>query len=231
VVDLPAALRRALPRASFEEAVALLDWTIKTGRFSPFDVQEFVLSLSRKHQRIGEWVDPSCDSFLESVVRTRLRLAGHQVTSQVPVAELGSIDLVVDGVVAIETDGYEYHSTTFESDRSKDLAILAEGRTAMRLSYRMVRNEWSSVETAVEVARSSHRLQHSPAISKSAFGPRTVGPGWRLARTRRHGAVRPAGSAGTAGPSGSAGTAGPAGSPGSAGSAGMQATSGRLPFL
>lgn len=151
------ALRRAIPRTTFEEAVALLDWTIKTGRYSVFEVHGLVLSLPRKLHYLEEWFDPKCDSFLESVARTRLREVGHHITSQVPVAEFQAIDLVVDHVVAVELDGREFHADTFERDRVKDLAITLEGRAAMRVSYRMVRDDWPRVEAAISQLVARHR--------------------------------------------------------------------------
>ncbi|MCU1528817.1 MAG: hypothetical protein JWP75_2580 [Frondihabitans sp.] len=179
----------------------MLDWTVKTGRFSAFDVQEFVLSLPRERQRIGEWVDPRCDSFLESVVRTRLRLSGHRVKSQVPVGALGAIDLVVDDAIGVETDGFEHHSATFDADRTKDLAILTDGRTSMRLAYTLVRDEWATVEAALDTALRVHRAHRPRPATGGASYPRTLEPrgGCRGRAVAR--------------------------------SAGMQAASGRLPFL
>jgi very-short-patch-repair endonuclease len=157
VVPLMDALVHAIPRATFEEAVALIDWGYKTGRLDEFDVHAIAARLPARLRGIPAWSDPRCDSFLESVTRTRLRIAGHRVTSQVPVGLLQRIDLVVDGVLGIETDGKEHHRDRFEEDRSKDLTIISEGRTAMRLSMALVRDEWPRVLAAVEAALIAHR--------------------------------------------------------------------------
>ncbi|WP_157887410.1 glycyl-tRNA synthetase [Frondihabitans sp. PAMC 28766] len=187
-VSLTDALREAIVEVGFEEGVAALDWALHEQRVTMDDVAEIVRTLPDDVQQIVDWVDPLCDSFLESVARTRLRKAGYHVRSQGQLPKRKRIDLVVEEVVGVETDGQEHHLETFESDRRKDLSIVVDGRIPMRLSYSMVRDEWESIEEAMGFAVAMHRLGPSSPSGNSG-PPRHLGPGdrraWRLPAPRR----------------------------------------------
>jgi predicted DsbA family dithiol-disulfide isomerase/very-short-patch-repair endonuclease len=157
VVDPLDAFPHALRAVSFEEAVALLDWGIRTGILDTFALFVVTAALPRQLSRLREWTDDECQSFLESIVRTRMRQAGHRTVTQVPVSNGQWIDVVVDDVVALEVDGREYHESTFETDRLKDLAITADRRHAIRVSQRIIRDRWPDVLTAVETALDMRR--------------------------------------------------------------------------
>lgn len=154
------ALLYAVKQLPFEEAVAVLDWACHTGRLDEVDLHRLCARLPSRLRKIAAWVDRDCQSVLESIVRTRLRLLGYEVVSQVPVDTVRSIDLVVDGVLGLELDGRAYHESSFESDREKDLAIVLEGRSAMRVSYTMVQRKWPRVEQGIATAVAAHRHHH-----------------------------------------------------------------------
>lgn len=173
-VDPRDALARAVVEATFEEAAALWDWAQTIGQFDEADLLEVYGLLPCDARGIVSWSDTRSQSFVESVARVRLLSEGHRVDSQVPVGVRQSIDLVVDDVVAIEVDGREFHESTFEEDRRKDLAIILEGRSPTRLSYRMIDRHWPSVLAAIGQAVANHR--------RGALGS---GPRPRIAKRRR----------------------------------------------
>jgi hypothetical protein len=152
LVDLRDALLRVVLDEQFETAVAALDWALHTGRLDRIDFELLVLRLPKDMRHISEWVDERCESLPESLARTRLRLLGHSVESQVRVNDLERIDLVVDDCVGLETDGEEFHVDRFESDRTKDIAITIANLHALRPSARMVFRQWHRVALAVETA-------------------------------------------------------------------------------
>lgn len=190
-VDPVDALREALLEVPFEDAVALVDWALHAGLITADDLPGLVRGLPQDARELIDWVDPACESIGESVVRTRLRAGGHEVTSQVPVNASQRIDLVLDDVVAIEVDGREFHRESFESDRRKDLAIVREGRVPIRLSYAMIRSVWVQILAAIEAVALIHRRGGTRSVGKS--GPTipvrcSGGRAWRIPRR-----VRPAG--------------------------------------
>ena len=169
-VGLSDALIRVVLDESLETAVAALDWALRTGALDPFDLEALVLRLPIDYRHIRNWVDQACDSLPESFSRTRLRLCGHTVVSQVRLGELEHIDLLVDDCVGVEIDGEEFHLTRFEQDRHKDANIIILRKLySFRPSARMVFYEWGTVLLAIETAISIHA--RAPVIEDSGHGP------------------------------------------------------------
>lgn len=143
------ALLRAALDEDLENAVAAFDWALQSGRIDRIQFEQILWALPEAAQRIAAWTDEGSQSVVESVARVRLLKRGWRVRSQVPVGMLGAIDLVIEGLVGLETDGREFHEATFETDRRKDLQIAIEGRMPLRVSARMVRETWPEIENAV----------------------------------------------------------------------------------
>ncbi|ROQ40027.1 hypothetical protein EDF46_1663 [Frondihabitans sp. PhB188] len=186
-VGLRDALRQAVLDLAFEEAVAVLDWALSERHLDVDEVPQLLEALPQDVRSIADWVDPKCGSFPESIARTRLRKLGHTVETQVAVDGNKAIDLVVDGVVGIEVDGREFHESRFEKDRRKDLAIVIEGRTPVRFSYRMLVEVWDRVALAVRTAVAAHRRGRG-AVGNSGAVPRPARRAprlWRLPAPRR----------------------------------------------
>ena len=167
-VDILDALVRVVLDESAETALACLDWALHTRAIDDLDFELLVLRMPARARWVAEWVDPACESLPESLARTRLRLAGHTVVSQVRLGELERIDLVVDGVVALEVDGEEHHLLRFERDRAKDLRITCARFHGLRPSARMVFHDWDSVHDAIRAALRERGLP--PCIPVSTFG-------------------------------------------------------------
>jgi predicted DsbA family dithiol-disulfide isomerase/very-short-patch-repair endonuclease len=186
VVDLRDAIVHAVRSLSFEEAVSALDWALHTGRIDDSDLACIGDRLPRSVAGVVDWVDRDCESFLESIVRTRLQIAGHSVVSQERVNGSQRIDLVVAGAIAVEVDGREHHESAFESDRRKDLAITLEQKHALRLTYTLIQQEWPRVLAAIETALELRRLPFSVSRNGRYSKPRRrggAGP-WRLEKPR-----------------------------------------------
>jgi very-short-patch-repair endonuclease len=151
-VALADAFVRVITDEPLETAVAALDWALHVGIMDAFDFHDLMQQVPACSRFTERWVDAECESLPESLARTRLRLAGHSVVSQVPVGEVERIDLVVDDVVGLEVDGREYHVDRFEQDRRKDLAITLAGYHSMRPTARMVFTEWPEVQRGIAIA-------------------------------------------------------------------------------
>lgn len=164
VVDARDALRRALLDSSFEAAVALWDWARRSSLYSVDDLREVLDSLPADARGVATWSDAESQSVLESVARVRYIADGHHVEAQVAVSTGQSIDLVVDGVVAVELDGREFHQSTFEADRTKDLAIAIDGKMPLRMSSTMVRHAWDQIRLATTRAVQRHLGDSTAAI-------------------------------------------------------------------
>ncbi len=184
-VGLLDALYRVVLHEDLETAVAALDWALRTRAVDRIDFESLMLRLPEDYRYIREWVDENCDSLPESLSRTRLRLRGHSVVSQVSIGAAEQIDLLVDECVALETDGEKFHLTRFDRDRRKDMSITMEKLYAFRPTARMVFYEWDSVLLAIETAISVHKFASSIGNSgHTTFQPMRV-PGNRLRARRR----------------------------------------------
>lgn len=151
-VSIADALLAYILTATLEWAIAALDWASGSGHVDLIEFERVFLRLPARLRNVRSWVDPNCDSVMESLARTRLRMSGHHVTSQVLLGELERIDLVIDGDVALELDGKEFHERRFERDRRKDLRITVGGRHAIRVTYSMLLNSWGTVHNAIVCA-------------------------------------------------------------------------------
>jgi very-short-patch-repair endonuclease len=151
-VALRDALEKVVLFEARETAIAAFDWALHAGMLDELDFEKLMLGIPKVHRFSFELLDPKCESLPESLARSRLMAAGHQVSSQVLLESGKPIDLVVDGVVAVEVDGEEHHADSFESDRSKDIEITLAGYHGMRPSARMVFHRWPEVLRCIEVA-------------------------------------------------------------------------------
>lgn len=176
------ALYRVILDEDLETAVAALDWALRTNGLGRIAFEQLMLRLPADCRVIRDWVDPACDSLPESLARTRLRLRGHSVESQVRVGDLERIDLVVDECVGVEADGEEFHLTRFEHDRRKDASILVAGLFPVRPSARMIFFGWERVVLAIERAISMHVA--TPVFGNSGQRRRDVERALRKTRWR-----------------------------------------------
>jgi len=151
-VGLLDALERVVLDEKFEDAIACLDWALHTQQLDAIDFETLILRLPFERRGIRDWVDEACESLPESLARTRFRLAGYRVASQVPVGPLQRIDLVVEGQIGVEVDGDRYHRSRFEEDRAKDVAITLDHKHAMRSTANMVFHDWTPFALAVRTA-------------------------------------------------------------------------------
>lgn len=167
VVPILEALELVCRVEPLEQAVAAIDWALASGRIDRIDRAALAERLGPLSALVAR-ADERCESLPESLARSRLRAAGLQVTSQVRwSAGLERIDLVVEGVVALEVDGEEFHRDTFEKDRWRDLALTGAGYHALRPSARQVFGHWPAVQAAVEralQARGIHVHLHNSGV-------------------------------------------------------------------
>jgi hypothetical protein len=161
MVGLFEALRRVVLDEDRETAIAALDWALHGAGLDEMDVASIMLS-TPPAARI-EWaaLDPLCESLPESLARTRLRDAGFEVSSQVPLQNGQRMDLLVDGIVALETDGEQFHKDKFYEDRAKDSLIIRAGFVPYRAPANTVFHEWPVVEATITAAILARRSGNS----------------------------------------------------------------------
>ena len=91
------------------------------------------------------------DSGVESVARQRFERLGLTVEQQVDLATVGRVDMVLNGLLVVEIDGFEFHSDRDAVDRDyrRDAKLTARGIPHLRFTYRHVMYSWPFVEATV----------------------------------------------------------------------------------
>lgn len=201
-VPLEEALVTAVLGLPLDEAVALLDWALASGRFTRVELAEAFAHLPENRASIVGWADRRSESFIESLIRATFVSLGHDVRVQVPVGprDARRIDIVVDEVVALELDGRAFHADTFDADRHKDITVTIAGRVALRCGYGMVRDDRGLLVEAVHaIIRRSRAVSTASRRCRDSHHQACLGAEpWRVGASR---APRPhrARSASTAG--------------------------------
>lgn len=92
------------------------------------------------------------ESLLETLTVHRLRQAGLRVQQQVRV--LGHrVDLLVEGFLVVQLDGFEHHrSAQRDEDIKHDARLLVEGVPVLRLGYAHVIREWPDALARIRAA-------------------------------------------------------------------------------
>lgn len=160
-------IARLIECSSEEAAVVAIDSALNTPRGSRHvleerELAEILAALPRCYHRISRLVDAASQSGTESLARLRLRRHGLRVRTQVQIAGVGFVDLVIGDRLVLELDSRSHHlGSNYEKDRRRDLELFRRGYTVMRVSNRRVMEDWGSVEAAIleAVRRGEHRLR------------------------------------------------------------------------
>lgn len=85
-------------------------------------------------------IDPQSQSIAETVARSYLLKAGYNVQCQVAIKGVGHLDLLVEGILGVETDGQRYHNTPagWAEDLRRDNLLVIEGIWKLRIPAAVV---------------------------------------------------------------------------------------------
>jgi very-short-patch-repair endonuclease len=153
IVGPLAALAQAIRCQPLEHALACIDSALHEGVVSWAEWAELADALPRRTRSILPLVDSRADSGVESIVRHRLTQVGYTVEPQVRVPGVGTIDMVINGRIAVEVDGDAFHSTLQQRrrDRMRTTAALALGLPTVRIgTEQLSEQEWPLVLTGLE---------------------------------------------------------------------------------
>ncbi len=85
-------------------------------------------------------IDPQSMSIVETIARYYLRKEGYSVQSQYYQKDVGHLDLWIDGILGLETDGAKYHNTPdgWSADLIRDNMLVIKGMWHLRIPARVV---------------------------------------------------------------------------------------------
>jgi very-short-patch-repair endonuclease len=155
---------RCLPALS---ALVIADSAVGSGRVSTEEVSACLVGPGSVRARtLLGMVDANSESLLETIARVVLRVRGLHVETQVEVPGVGRVDLLVEGVLVVELDGFDYHADRahYRNDRRRGNALACLGLRLVRFTYEDVvhRPRWvvTCVREALYRSRPSTHEQH-----------------------------------------------------------------------
>ncbi|WP_281884768.1 endonuclease domain-containing protein [Agromyces rhizosphaerae] len=140
-VDVGTALVQALPRFRTRyEAIATLDSALHARRIDRRRLEVVAAGMPRRIRRLLPHLDPRAESGLESILRLAALERGWSVRSQVRIAGVGRVDLVIDGWLVIEADGARWHDDPADAarDRERNAALVRRGYRWHRFGHAQV---------------------------------------------------------------------------------------------
>lgn len=136
-------LRQCVGCGSEVEALAVLESAVVLKKYTiPQLRAEFIRREDTRARSIIDMIDPQSMSIAETVARYHLGKAGFNVQGQFYVKNVGHIDLLVEGLLCVETDGERYHNTEngWAADLRRDNLLVMQGRWCLRIPAQMVLN-------------------------------------------------------------------------------------------
>jgi very-short-patch-repair endonuclease len=129
--------------ADVEHAVATLDSALNRRLLTPAGLELLMQRMPRRIRRLKSRFDGSAESGLETLLRLAIEREGWRVESQVQVAGVGRVDLVIDGWLVIEADGSAWHDghEAIELDRERNAALVLRGYRWHRFGYSQVMDD------------------------------------------------------------------------------------------
>lgn len=124
---------RCLPEL---EALVLVESATQQGFSLDFLRDRLPGRRNARARHILDLVDVGAESLLETLARTHLRRAGLHVEPQVDIRGVGSLDLLVEGCVDVETDGKEHETMKRRlKDYHRDNTAQTLGFAVARFGY------------------------------------------------------------------------------------------------
>lgn len=105
--------------------------------------------------------DGGAQSGLETLVRMLLFSRRVRYRTQVWIDGVGRVDILIGERLVLELDGARFHTgTAFEEDRRRDFELVRAGYLVVRITYRMVIEQWDDVAAGIlELVRRGEHLR------------------------------------------------------------------------
>ena len=155
-VDALAHLIRCQPEF---DAVAALDSSLHEKVITNGQLDTIFDAVPERFRQLRKRIDGRAMSGLETRVRLLAIDAGLRCAIQVKFDGIGTVDLVIEGCLVVETDGHNGHDDAVSAarDYDRDLALIALGYIVLRFNYRQVMYEPDRVMAAILAALRTHR--------------------------------------------------------------------------
>ena len=132
--------------------IASVDSAVRLGHVPEHRLDELFDRLPRRLRRLRRLVNGLADSGVETLLRLGALEQGWRVDVQVQISGVGRVDLVIDGWLVIEVDGFRWHSSAQQvaQDHRRDAECIRIGMRHHRFGYDQVMND---LDGCIEVIR------------------------------------------------------------------------------
>lgn len=134
-------LRQCVKCGSEVEALAVLESAVVLKKCTIHELRAaFAGRKDAAGRSVVAMIDPQSQSIVETVARYYLLHAGYNVQSQAAIKGVGHLDLLVDGLLGVETDGERYHNTPsgWAEDLRRDNLLVIAGMWKLRIPASVV---------------------------------------------------------------------------------------------
>ena len=166
--SVQSAIAHLIRCADRESAIVTIDSALNgtaSGRplLTHEELSQILGDLPAKYRELEGLVDEKAQSGLETLARLRLRRRNIHVKTQVRIANVGFVDVLIGDRLVLELDSRTHHlGENYEKDRDRDLELFRQGFIVLRVSYRRVMFEWPTIEVAVlEAIRRGDHLRRA----------------------------------------------------------------------
>lgn len=165
VATVAEALRSVIRFHDVETAMIVLESAVNMRKIPKHMAIKIIQEHARRDKTLWKYFDPTSQSGSETRVRLFLQRKGVRVRSQVSIAGIGRVDLLVGDSLIIECDSYAHHASASDMHRDRDRDVQARilGFEVIRLSYRHIWSEWGRTqERLMKVIRSRRHRRKRP---------------------------------------------------------------------
>jgi hypothetical protein len=150
IVAIPDALAHAVRCQDAWHAIASLDNALHLKKIDESDLADIFRGLPARFLPLRSQVDGRSEAGQETVLRLIMQAAGLHCELQVVVPGVGRVDMIVEGILALEADsrlahdGWELHVR----DRDRDIDLARQGYMSLRPVYQRIMHHPNDVRDA-----------------------------------------------------------------------------------
>lgn len=144
LAPLADAFARVLRCRPAEEAAVVVDAALRRRLVTPEEIRRALTGPgSPAALATLERCSPRSRSAIETAARLALEDAGLEVAAGVEIDGVGEVDLVVEGRIVVECDGFAYHSgrREYREDRRRDRALVQLGYLVLRFTWEEITDD------------------------------------------------------------------------------------------
>jgi very-short-patch-repair endonuclease len=172
VPDLSLVLEHAARCLPLSQAATLFESALERQDLGRREAERVIAALPHRLRRGLARIRSDAGSGTETTVRWWFESLGVAVSTQVAIAGVGRVDLLLGQSWVIECDSREFHDDPeqYARDRARDLALQALGYRVTRLTWKQVFVTWASTEERLLriLRRADHLRPPDPGLSLTA---------------------------------------------------------------